>query len=278
MTKEQDIRIFQLAKHFLLEEMAKHGLQTDTLDKYLTTGKSSTLAQVYKRLIESGANKERAANVIKSGTKGGVENMAELLFHFDIHQVLNHYGSDDQALLQAIISTFGLSGSINESKQGIWPQWAKNILSGARFLSKFKDHADFDRFVISFPQDDRARNALPLLLKEEIDGFGIALACDFLKESGYLFYGKPDVYLKVFFQHAGLTKTESDYEVMHAINRVADHNGVTAYAVDKIFWLIGSGKFYLDRDERTGETLVFKGREKRKERFLKEVGVHNKPN
>jgi hypothetical protein len=74
-----------------------------------------------------------------------------------------------------------------------------------------------------------------------------------------------------------LTKTESDYEVKHAINRVADQNGVTAYAVDKVFWLIGSGKFHLDIDEQTGQAMVFKGREKRKERFLREVETHNKP-
>ena len=269
MKKEHDIRIFQFAKRFLLEEMAKHGLKAEVLDKYLTTEKFSTLAQVYQRLIESGANKERAANVIRSGTRGGVANMAGLLFQFDVRKVLEHYGTDHQKLLKDITGTFNLT--INESEKGIWPQWTKNILSGARFLSKFKDYADFDRFVLSFPQDDRARNALPLLLKEEVDGFGIALSCDFLKECGYLFYGKPDVYLKEFFHHAGLTQTQNDYEVMHAINRVADHNGVTAYAVDKVFWLIGSGKFYLDINEHTGKQLVFKGREKRKKRFLSAV-------
>ncbi len=225
MTRELDIQVFQFAQRFLLDEMAQQGVPAIMLDKYMSTEKFTSMSQVFKRLIESGANKERAANVIRSGTRGGIDNLTDLLFQFDVRKVLDCYGTDDQRLLQDIIGLFDLS--VNEGKKGIWPQWAKNILSGARFLSKFKDYEDFDRFVNSFPQDDRARNALPLLLKEEIDGFGIALSCDFLKECGYLFYGKPDVYLKEFFHHAGLTQTQNDYEVMHAINRVADHNGVT---------------------------------------------------
>lgn len=38
----------------------------------------------------------------------------------------------------------------------------------------------------------------------------------------------------------------SDYEVFKAVARVASNADVTPYNVDKLFWLIGSWKFYDD--------------------------------
>lgn len=95
-----------------------------------------------------------------------------------------------------------------------------------------------------FYKDDRARPALPLLLQNKVNGFGLALACDFLKELGYVKYAKPDVYLKKIFTSLELCSAKaSDYDVLEAIIRVAQHAGVTPYKVDKVFWLIGSGDF-----------------------------------
>jgi hypothetical protein len=37
-----------------------------------------------------------------------------------------------------------------------------------------------------------------------------------------------------------------DYRLFKAIIRVAKNAGVTPYALDKLFWLIGSGNFYDD--------------------------------
>ena len=51
----------------------------------------------------------------------------------------------------------------------------------------------------------RARPALPLLLVQEIDGFGFALACNFLRELGYENFSKPDVHLRKIFWVTGLS-------------------------------------------------------------------------
>jgi hypothetical protein len=84
-------------------------------------------------------------------------------------------------------------------------------------------------------------------LKEEILGFGFALACDFLKEIGFMEYGKPDVWLRKIFVSLELCPPEAtDNELLKAIIRVAQNSGVTPYKVDKVFWLIGSGNFYME--------------------------------
>ncbi len=71
------------------------------------------------------------------------------------------------------------------------------------------------------------------------------LACDFLKELGYLNYGKPDVHIRDIFSATGLlSEKSSNYQVLKAITRVSENVEETPYNVDKLFWLIGSGYFY----------------------------------
>ncbi|MFB6273972.1 MAG: hypothetical protein ABEL51_13860, partial [Salinibacter sp.] len=71
--------------------------------------------------------------------------------------------------------------------------------------------------------------------------YGFALACDFLKELGWVAYPKPDVHLNAIFSGLGFSDG-TDYATFKAIVRMAEVLYETAYAVDKLFWLIGSGK------------------------------------
>lgn len=87
--------------------------------------------------------------------------------------------------------------------------------------------------------------ALPMILAAEIEGIGYPLACDFLKELGFVNYGKPDVQLFDIFVGTGLCEQgASAYHVQKMISQMASEAGVSSYNVDKLFWLIGSGKFY----------------------------------
>ncbi len=84
-----------------------------------------------------------------------------------------------------------------------------------------------------------------MIIEAEIYGIGFPLACDFLKELGYINYGKPDVHIIEIFKATGLVSDEtSNYQVLKAIIRISENVGVSAYNVDKLFWLIGSGYFY----------------------------------
>ena len=96
-----------------------------------------------------------------------------------------------------------------------------------------------------FDVDDRKRAALPMLLSQEIDGFGFALACDFLKELGFRTFAKPDVHVKAIVKGLGLSsENANDYAVFKAVVRIAANCGQTPYNVDKLLWLVGSGLFY----------------------------------
>jgi thermostable 8-oxoguanine DNA glycosylase len=105
------------------------------------------------------------------------------------------------------------------------------------------------------------------MISIEISGIGFPLACDFLKEIGFVEYGKPDVHLKDIFKALGIidpdekSVTKQDYASLKAIDRIANACNVTPFAVDKVFWLIGSGNFYL-----TGINI---GRQKQK--FINQI-------
>jgi hypothetical protein len=61
-------------------------------------------------------------------------------------------------------------------------------------------------------------------------------------------FAKPDVHLHDIFRALKLSSPKADdYEVFKAVVRVANHAKVTPYNADKLFWLIGSGYFYEDR-------------------------------
>jgi hypothetical protein len=244
-----DNATYALAKDFLVESGADKGVTLELVEKYLHLDKTTrpqTIAGLYERTLESAQSANMKAGVI-GGSIGGVGNLRPVLCDFEPARVLEKYPSGWESLLDDIVTRLKPKGSVRRTPKSIWPSYCRTVLSGARFLSRFSSAEDFYGWVDFFDEDERARPALPLLLAQEIEGFGFALACNFLKELGYENFSKPDVHVKEIFWAIGLSPFgTSDYEVFRAVARVARNAGVTPYNVDKLFWLIGSGYFYDD--------------------------------
>jgi hypothetical protein len=249
-----DNAAYGLAKDFLLQLGADKGVTPALIERYLhlSTPRPEALPGVYESLLESAQSAERKATVI-GGSIGGVHKLKPLLCGFDPERIVRKYATGRE-VFEDVMTHLRPKGKINRSSKGMWPQYCRTILSGARFLSQFASADDFYEWVDTFDRlDDRARPALPMLLAQEIDGFGFALACNFVKELGYENFSKPDVHVKDIFWALELSPWgTSDYEVFKAVARVARNVGVTPYNVDKLFWLIGSGNFYEDQDVGDG--------------------------
>lgn len=261
--EERDKKAYQLAREYLLQ-FGEHGVTPDLLEKYLheseTTPRPQTIAGIYERILQSAQNANMKAGVIGKAI-GGVERLSSVLHGFEPGRVNAAY-SDWKQVLKAIKTELKPKGKIRQTRRSIWPQYCRSILSGARFMMQFSTADDFFKWVDFFDRDDRARVALPLLLEREIEGFGFALACDFLKELGYINFAKPDVHVRDIFVGLRLCPADADdYEVFKAAVRLAKHVGVTPYNADKLFWLIGSGYFYLDEHMGNGGRIGSKKRE-----------------
>jgi hypothetical protein len=245
---EHDKAAYVLAKDFLLRSGANKGVTLELIENYLrlSTPRPDTLAGLYKRVLESAQNANMKASVI-GGAIDGVGNLRPVLCDFEPALVLEKYRSGWEDVLDDIVEQLKPRGSVPRTSRSIWPRYCRSVLSGARFLSQFSTADDFYRWVDFFDEDERARPALALLLAHEIDGFGFALACNFLMGPGYENFSKPEVHVKESFGALGLcAQGAGDYELFRAIARVARNASVTPYNADKLFWLIGSGYFYDD--------------------------------
>ena len=248
MTQRQlDIEVFRLARNYLLG-FKEQGVSRRILEQYLSPTSlrpmPNHMSGVYQRLLESAQNANMKASVIGKAI-GGVDKLSLVLHDFNPLAVIKTYGEDSTRLLKDIESKLKPRGQIRKEPQSIWPKYCKTILSSAVFLSQFRSAKEFYQWVGFFTQDPRSLPSLPMAISMEVSGIGFPLACDFLKELGYEDFAKPDVHLKFIFKNLHLCpQNAGDYQVFKAIVRVAEHAKVTPYAADKLFWLIGSGKFY----------------------------------
>jgi hypothetical protein len=267
--RELDRAAYALAKDFLLRAGADEGVTLELIERYLhiSTPRPDTLAGLYEGMLESAQNADRRKNVI-GGSIGGVHNLRRVLCEFEPVVVLEEYRSSGwEGVLNDIVNHLKPRGSISRTPQGIWPRYCRTILSSAKFFSQFESADDFYEWVDFFDKDERARPALPMLLAQEVDGVGFALACDFLMGLGYENFSKPDVHIKEIFQGIGLCpEGSSDYEVFKTVARVARNVGGTPHEVDKVFWLVGSGYFY--DDPHIGKKGRIGWPKERKERFI----------
>src|SRR5215211_7840401 len=246
--QERDRAAYTLAKDFLLLSGGGKGVTPKLIEKYLhlSSPRPDTLAGLYEHMLESAQSANMKAGVI-GGSIGGVANLGPVLCDFEPAEVLEKYRSGWEGVLDDIVAQLKPRGSVPRTPRSIWPRYCRSILSGARFLSRFSSAEDFYGWVDFFDEDERARPALPLLVAQEIEGFGFALACDFLNGLGYENFSKPDVHVKDIFGGLGLcAEGAGDYEVFRAVGRLARNAGVSPYNADKLFWLVGSGYFYDD--------------------------------
>jgi hypothetical protein len=244
-----DKKVYLLAKEYWPSRNIT-GVTAALVEKYLNplslNPKPTTKEAIYQRILESAQNANMKAGVIGRSI-GGVEKLSPILESFNTKAVLGKYASGYETILDDIVEQLKPNGEVRRTSRSIWPQYCKTILSAANFIEQFSSASDFFGWVDFFDKDDRARAGLPLLLSREIEGFGFALSCDFLKEMGYVNFPKPDVHLRDIFTALSLCPDKSDdYQLFKAVIRLARHAGVSPYNADKAFWLIGSGNFYAD--------------------------------
>ena len=244
---DYDNKIYNCARKFLYENTPSE-VTEEIIESYLNylekpNSANWTIEQIFLRFLESAQNANMKAGVI-GGSINGVENLKSVLFDFDPKKVYEKFQNSEE-LLDEIIKELKPNGAIRRTEKSIWPKYCKTIISMSDFLSQFQNAEDFFEWANYFYNDKRSMLALPMILSEEVYGIGFPLACDFLKELGYINYGKPDVHIKDIFEaHNLIQKKATNYQILKAIIRIANNAGVTTYNIDKLFWLIGSGKFY----------------------------------
>ena len=252
--KKRYVEVYKQAENFL-QKMAPTGIN---LEKYYIADKKAykSLDDIFVQFIDSAQNYQRMPNVIAFNARR--KEVGKILHDFDHKKVSS---MDPENLYRLLRDKFDVKSA--DTKQNSWRKWSNAIVDAARFLSEFKDTADFDEFVNRFDYNVHTSMALPRLISHKINGIGFALACNLLKELGYSRYPKPDVHLMDVFSGLGLCEKDQ-IATFEAVVRMSDYcmeagdKTATPYKVDKIFWLICSGNFHLEEPKG----ILVKGQKK----------------
>jgi len=239
-TVEKDKKAYELALTFLVnidKRVSPAVIEQHVLESEYN--RPDNMADIFKRLIDSARNAQMKRNVI-----GDIQDLKEALCDYNPSNVLQKYDGDPKQLLDYIVTNVKVNDTLRLTDKSIWPRYCRSIMSSASFLSRFNTAKEFHDFVEFFHVNAVALPALPLMISKEVYGIGFALACDFLKEVGYQNYAKPDVHLKRILPALNLCDSPDEYVVFKSVVRIARNANATPYAVDKVFWLIGSGDFY----------------------------------
>ena len=238
-SKERYIDVYKQGEVFL-NGMAPAGID---LEKYYVGDHTNykTLDDIFVRFIYSAQNYQRMPNVISFKTRK--DDVKDILCGFDHKKVSM---MNPEVLYKTFREAFNVKSADNSRNS--WLKWSRAIVDSAKFLMEFENTEDFKVFVELFSYNVHTSMALPLLISQKINGIGFALACDLLKELGFVRYPKPDVHLIDVFSSLGLSDKDQ-VSTFEAIVRMATYNNVTPYKVDKIFFFFFSGKFYLEKPE-----------------------------
>lgn len=243
-------RDFCEATEAYLLGFSQKGVTADVLRRYLereSRPRVELISDVYWQLLWSAQNANMRTGVITGSMDDGMMALSGVLLSFVPSEVATHYCEDYERLLDDIVDTVHPRGQVRRSKGSIWPLFCRSALTGARFLTQFDDAAAFYRWADGYIEVAPSNVELPLAVSRQVDGVGFALACDFLKELGYSEFGKPDVHVKKILLGLGVVpQSADDRAVFEALIRFASAAGREPYYVDKLMWLLGSGKFYLD--------------------------------
>jgi len=260
--KDKNQLVYKLAYKYLLE-LKPPTISEDDLEKYFLGDRkdAQSLKDVFEQIIGSAQNYQAMPKIIKF-----IERKIDIkyiLFDYDFKKIMDY---EVDVLYNLFRKKFNITSK--DSKQNSWRKWNNSIITAAKFMSDFTSIDDFKYFVKLFDYNLSTKIALPLLISTKISGMGFALACNCLKELGYTDYSKPDVHLIDIFYELGLSENKQ-IDVFEAIARMSDDCleidiKVTPYKIDKIMWLICSGRFY-----RHNVTIKNK-----KEEFIKMLKRH----
>jgi hypothetical protein len=239
-------KFFKLSHDYFINNLPE-GYDLDDVMRYLNGSNIhiSNMNDVVKRLAITLQNYQGVKNFIGYFSRNEF-SIKNTLFDFDSSKILSKYNSEDE-----LYNAFIENGCDMKSSQKSWKSYSQRLLLGIEWLSQFRDFNYFNDFITHY----RGREIdLPILMENQkvknTKFIGFALACDFIKEIGYLSYSKPDIHIKDILNATYIDNKNTEYDLVsytekglfEKMSEIAKDNNVTPYFLDKLLWSIASGE------------------------------------
>jgi hypothetical protein len=262
MNKMNNKDFFEFGKQYLL---SKPEINVEILNYYMNLWerrKPKTFEELCRNMIEHSQNRRGMPNSI-----GKVSELKTILFDFNPSLITDNFKNWDILFDYISKNNYKTKGNMTkENPHNYWVLFTKNILSISKYLLRFGSLSSFNQYVSVFDVDNpEIRLSLPLILSQEKLGYGFALACDFIKENVSPRYIKPDTHIRDIFIGVGICHpSDNDLAIFRKVVAFSDDIQILPYSVDRLFWLIGSGKLFETEDRKI---IPFKTN---KDMFIKE--------
>lgn len=232
--------IFELIYETLRVHYQKHGenIDAEIAEAISESRRNRNEDLLYKRLVFSIHNANWKAKSQQTFWKKRGRNYEQALFNYDYRKAKDLSAKDLSDKKLNLINS---------------PNKLDACLKAANFLNEIAQSGTsplqfFDKFGYE-NSNVYERWALVSVIDQSIKGIGTALACDFLKEIGYLNFGKPDVHIKRILKRIGIfddlkndfVASSDNFLYFRILDRIAEDSNKTVFEIDKVFWLFGSG-------------------------------------
>ncbi|MGP1505523.1 MAG: hypothetical protein ACTTIR_07875 [Eggerthia catenaformis] len=228
-----------------LKKMARDTMSIQQIDDFLNNADIKPNWEKWEDVFELLANIlqdfQMYSNVIKFNERKN--DIKDILHDYDINYI-SQLNEDD------LVNIFKFRFKFE--KETLWRRYSRSLIDLAKFFSSFKDINEFRNVCDAMNISYVSREAFALFLSKKIYNMGFAIACNILKELGYLEYIKLDVHMidicrKLFtnnFENIKINSEEEKILTFEIMTEIANDANVSPYNLDKVWWLICSGNFY----------------------------------
>lgn len=137
-----------------------------------------------------------------------------------------------------LYSEFEKAGIVSKKAKKTWTSYCDGLVDAANYLDG--NFINFVNYKAKFNSKVTFESERSKIMK--IKGIGPALSLNYLKET-VMDNAKPDTHTKAVFSSFDST-VHDDESCVESIKRYAKEGGVPYYKLDRMVWLICSGKFF----------------------------------
>lgn len=261
--EERGKMLYDDAYQYLLNNT--DGLTREMLNVYLVCGRQTTLDGVFWIAVNYVHDMYAVRrNVLLYGEEN-FSKIEKLLRGGDLSYFLQNYSEQPDKLFQELHETLEFRDADSDHTLQTIRIYVNVLCGMAEYLSQFENvdamYARFDRYQtckerIELVHTIQAATKQCNYLQEKKEGWGFALAANWLKDIGMEQFCKPDRHVKDFSLKLKLTDHKTEEPVFRTFVTLFEeakqaYPDISVFKADRLAFLIGSGDFYSHRDQVT---------------------------